>query len=790
MRKRIFAGLISVSLLISVLPNVFADGMNDTYDEIKLEINCDSELNGLTLNDGAPDGTKYYTYTTDTTSEFTGLDRLTADTYEDYMWEADVRFDSVKSGFTVKSANAKNKVDTCIRRYDGKSDNETPKLAIQTSGSGYTTYEEIDASSWYHIQLIGQYGTTAPVLMRIYKWENGEMQFVKEYDGVNKRNNSPASYIAIQPNTSIDNIRITKLGADTLTISTLPDGVAELNAGSDVTMQFAASRNGRDINKPDVEWKIFENGNEITDGSVTINSSGELKTSSECGDKNITVKVISTEKGNVEGSYDLAIKAVNLDNEKFDTLSLFAENDYVRESEPLSLTVSATKNGADVTLADDDIVWKFYNEDNIQDTGNKNIYVENNTLYVTDKVISQKIMLRAESKSGVISAKLPVTIKAADALEADETGLGDKVLLSDACEKAIEGISINSNSWDGSHYYYLSSEYDMSGVTSENEDILIEFDMQFTEENSGIKLRDSGNSKEGGQIARKGNKIGRVSSGSDFLAFVDADVDSWYHIEIISRFGSADAYAKAYIYKYDENGERVNPEDSTSNKPYEGTLNLRTMASSNKAFHHIQVQPGTGIDNMRIMRIVPDAISVTMPTDTVFAGGNVQAAYTVSRKGIEFPLYPVSKLIWTVYDSENKYPIESDLITVDANGLVKVDATAGEQLVYVRAAVTESGVYKSLPLTIKGSDIFTVTGFGINEENTAITELRVEKNFFYNSDVVFIVAMYDTNGVLMNVAVRNMRDNTLAVGENKISIDEIALPENFGSVKAMIWTSL
>ncbi|MGN0106196.1 MAG: hypothetical protein ACI4A5_00690 [Hominilimicola sp.] len=141
-------------------------------------------------------------------------------------------------------------------------------------------------------------------------------------------------------------------------------------------------------------------------------------------------------------------------------------------------------------------------------------------------------------------------------------------------------------------------------------------------------------------------------------------------------------------------------------------------------------------------------------------------------------------LIWTM---KNLIP---SLIKVDTNGLVLIDATAAEQTIYIRVTAAESDVYQSLPLGIKGSDIFTVTGFGVNEGNTAITELKVEKNFFYNGDVVFVVAMYGEDGMLMKVAVRNMRDNTLAVGENKISIDEIELPENFGFVKAMIWTSL
>ncbi|MGN0106197.1 MAG: hypothetical protein ACI4A5_00695, partial [Hominilimicola sp.] len=197
--------------------------------------------------------------------------------------------------------------DNVIGRDEIKRTGEpaTVRLTPHTGSEGLLADgSDLDPSAWYHIQLIGQYGKSEPIMMKVYKWEDGKMTFLSEYDNVNERNNSPASYIAVQPNTSIDNVRITKLGADTLTLSTLPAGTIELNAGSGVTMQFSAARNGCSINKPDVEWKVFENNAEINDGSVTINTAGELKTAVDCGDKKITVKEISTEKGNAEGSYD------------------------------------------------------------------------------------------------------------------------------------------------------------------------------------------------------------------------------------------------------------------------------------------------------------------------------------------------------------------------------------------------------------------------------------------------------------------------------------------------------
>lgn len=776
MKKKIMAGIISAVMMFSSVPNIFADDINELYDEVKFINTCDTSADGVTLNDGSPDGSGFYTTGG---KQYTSIGGLSANTSEDYIWEADIRFDAVSSGFTVMGG----KVGTCIRRYD-ESDG-TSKLAVQTGSTAYVKYDTIDTDKWYNIQLIGQFGTSEPMKMEVYKWENGKKVFVSEYDNINKRQNQPARYIAIEANTSVDNVKITKPGADELTLSTLPENTQKINAGASVNMQFEASRKERAINKPQVEWKLFEDGKEIADGSVMISASGVLTASKDCGDKIVTVKAISTEKGNVEGEYRIEIKSVDFENAKYDSLFLSAET--VREGQPLSLTVSATKNGEKVGLVEGDVVWSFYDESNVQEIGNKYISVKENILYVTDKVISQNIVVRAESTDKAVSASLPVRIKAADAVEADEQGNGDIVLIDDAGEDISNG-AIVSGSWDGSHYYNIENTYDMASVASTNEDVIIEADIKFIEENSGIKLRNNGNSKEGGQIARQGDKIGRIGSGSKFLAFSNGDADSWYHIMIITRCGADNSYGKAYIYKYNENGDRVNPDDGMIGKAAEGVLDLRTMAS--QYFNHLQVQSGTAIDNMRIMKLVPDSISVTLPTDTVFAGNSAQASVSVSRKGEEIQAYPSANIIWAVYDAEDKYPIDTDLITVDSSGLVAIDATASEQTVYIRATLDGTDIYCSQPLNIKGSDIFAVTGFGTNEDGTAVKELKVEKNFFYNGDVVFIVAVYDRNGALIDVAVRNMRDNTLPIGENKISIDEIEITEDFAEIKAMVWTSL
>lgn len=784
MKKKLLSLIMSAAIFAASIPSVLAVDINETYDDVKYYNDCETASDTLTQSSGAPDGTNYYINSTD--GAYQKLGGLSQSTSEDYMWEIDVLFDEVGRGFTIRDT-ANKKYMSAVTRQDK---DDKSYIAVQTGSSKYSYYTEIDTASWYHIQLIGQYGTTKALDMVVYKWTDGAMEQVGEYTDVPKRNNVAAGYIQIEKGTSFDNVKITKLGADTLTISTIPENVTEINAGSVLNMSFAATRAGKSVTEPAIEWKVFENGEEITDESVTVSPSGVVATAQDCGDKAVTVKVISTEKGTAVGEYALTIKAVDLTSEKYDTLSLSAEKDYVRVGEPLALTVSATKNGEDVQLEDGDVVWSFYDESNIQETGNRYIYVENNKLYVTDEVISQNITLRAENASKTVSAVIPVRIKGGDITEYDEEGSLDKLLVSNAFENILTAGEQKSPSWDGSHYYEYTSATDLDSVDSTTADTIIEYDVKFLQDGSGTKLRNSGNSKEGGHVTLQDGKIGRIGSGNKFLAFSDGDSDSWYHVRIITRCGADDAYGKAYIYKYNENGERVHPDSGELGKAAEGTLDLRTMYS--QALHHIQVQAGTAIDNLRIIKLCPDELVMTLSADTVFAGSTVQGSVKVLHQGVEIPSFPSSNIKWEVYDADNKYLASDDLlklITIDADGIVSVDATVPEQTVYIRATSTDSGMYCAQPLTIKGSDIFAVTGFGLSEDGAAVKELKVEKNFFYSGDVTFIVAVYGENGELLDVAVRSYRDNTLALGENKIAI-ELDLPESFGEVKAMVWTSL
>lgn len=776
MNKKIIS-LLTVGVITLSSAGAFAFDINETYDDVKYTNNCDTALSGVTLNDGAPDGSKYYTLEAGS-EELKSISGLDTDTSEDYLWEADVRFDEDKSGFTIKD-KANKKVDTCVRRNGSK-------LSIQTGGSAYSDYVDIEPEKWYHIQLMGQYGTSKPLSMEVFEWENGELKSLGTFENVNKRNNVNASHFTVEPGTSFDNLKITKLGADELVISTVPANLTEVNAGSSVNMNLTAQRNGNANTAPEIEWKVYEDDNEVTDGSVIVSDGGVITAARDCPDKNIVVKAISTEKGNAEGEYPLAVKAIDFDSKKYDALYLSAENNYVRASQPLAITVSATKNDEAVVLDETDVKWTFYDENDIQPINNKYISVVNNELCVDEKVIPQNIVLHAHNDDGTVTATLPVRIKRDDITEEDDTTERDVLLISNACETTYTNAILSENSWDGSHYYQFDLAADLNSVSSTNDDIMISADVKFLADGAGVKLCNSGNNKEGGQIALQNGQIGNIGSGNKFTVISDGDTESWYHIDVVTRCGGDNSYGRVYIYKYDENGNLVNPNDGAPQKAAEANLDLRTMSTN--SFHHLQVQENTALDNLYIVKIIPDEIQLTLSVDEVFAGGNVKGSAKAFHKGFEIPAYPQSKIRWAVYDKDNKYPIEGNAFTVAADGTVTIDATAAEQTVYIRAISTESDAYDSKAITVKGSDIFTVTGFGINETGDELSELRVQKNFFYNGNVVFVVAAYDENGVLTGIVSKSIKNNKLAIGENIIAMD-FKLPDNFSEFKAMIWTS-
>ena len=115
---------------------------------------------------------------------------------------------------------------------------------------------------------------------------------------------------------------------------------------------------------------------------------------------------------------------------------------------------------------------------------------------------------------------------------------------------------------------------------------------------------------------------------------------------------------------------------------------------------------------------------------------------------------------YDIYDAENKYPLGSDKITIDASGKINIDAMADAQDVYVRVSSTSGGMNDSKKLTIKSSDIFEINKFGFEDEDkTKFKRIDVTKNFSYSDEVTFVAATYNNLGALTSIALKHTAIN-------------------------------
>ena len=137
---------------------------------------------------------------------------------------------------------------------------------------------------------------------------------------------------------------------------------------------------------------------------------------------------------------------------------------------------------------------------------------------------------------------------------------------------------------------------------------------------------------------------------------------------------------------------------------------------------------------------------------------------------------------YDIYDAENKYPLGSDKITIDASGKINIDAMADAQDVYVRVSSTSGGMNDSKKLTIKSSDIFEINKFGFEDEDkTKFKRIDVTKNFNYSDEVTFVAATYNNLGALTSIALKKAYGDQLTIGANKVTMS-LDLPDTFDKV--------
>lgn len=751
------------------------------YDWIAYENDCEEAFDGLIAMEGAPDGSMYLqNVDVDPSEKGNGVcfPGLSENSKADIMWEADVRFDADGSGITPFD-NGDKKLGTCVRRHDVDG---VPNLSIQTGGSNFTNYLEIDPAKWYHIVLIGRYSAAdAQTDMIVYEYDGADKVLKGEYTAVNQRNMSAnnsngASHLNVHPGTSIDNVRITMLGADTLTITC--EGT-EITAGNTKQFSYDATRQGAYITKPAVTWEVYDAANEnpLEDENITIDQNGILNVGLNAAEQTINVR--ATAESGIMSSVEINVKAVDISNVKFDSLTLTAEREYVSANEPLEINVSASKDGEEVELTDEDLIWYVCDAANMRKLGDdlKWIKIENGVLTVDEKAVTQDITVRAADPTDAVRGSIAVHIKAVDALEGNEDGSMDRLLVSDNCETSIANAVLTPDAPDGTSGYTATAGFQTGHITETAGDIVIEMDIRFDQEGAGFQPAKNG--KLNTCVIYHNGQLAVQTGSSNYTNYGEISPDKWYHITIIRKMES---YAHIIFEEYDENGERTN-------RRLIKDVNQRNDEPT--AF--ININAGTSYDNLRVLTPVPDEITISTDVQTVFAGGTVQATAELFWNELEMKNPDSSMFEYRIYDSEDRYPLESDLITVDGTGLITIDPMAEAQDVYVRAESKLSDAYASAKFSITSSDIFKINKLGINEDGNKLVRLYVDKNFFYEDDVTFMTVIYDENGAVTASSARQMYGDALSTGENEVSID-VDLPADFDKVtdtiKVFVFTTV
>ena len=357
----------------------------------------------------------------------------------------------------------------------------------------------------------------------------------------------------------------------------------------------------------------------------------------------------------------------------------------------------------------------------------------------------------------------------------------DTYVSSNACEEYVSGATLEEGSWDGSAYYNVTAAYDFVGFPANTSaDVIYSADMKFAKDGAGWTVFSNDKGKLGLQLSSSGTTLNALGASNKTVGSMTVDKDSWYNVQVMCSTGNANAYAVMTVYKYDENGKRVNPQTGAEGTPYILTCALRNLADSSA--NHINISAGTCVDNVMSFNVAPDKLTLSVDAQTVLAGGSAQASTKASRKGIEFPYLNSNLIKYDIYDAENKYPLGSDKITIDASGKISIDAMADAQDVYVRVSSTSGGMNDSKKLTIKSSDIFEINKFGFEDEDmTKFKRIDVTKNFNYSDEVTFVAATYNNLGALTSIALKKAYGDQLTIGANKVTMS-LDLPDTFDKV--------
>ena len=774
--KKLLSILLSAAMLASLLTvPAFAEYKDADYD---------AEIFSQTFDDGTVDGMDGTKAKQITTTEATGervMELADGAAFQNgFYLSFDFRFDNEDGWIEIHKRKSKaggwDKLGPHFV-YDGGN------LKNQTGSSSYDTVGSISVNTWYKAELEGKMVVSDAVVTMTVTDSEGNAVIPEKtislrnfYAG--SSNGVPDSLCGY--NVSIDNVKMIAEYPDEIVIATDKD---EITASESLQLSYSMKRLGIDETKYDIVWSLYneDNTEELESEDIYVTSEGVLRTALSEDDTVITVRATAA-LGDKEliGTKKITIKGASAANELFDEITITGPES-LKAGETAEYTFTATKNGEDVTdtLTADKFNWVVYDVDNLNPNNNKSISLTPDgnkaVLKVDNSVIAQKINVRVDSATKLVSGALAVDIGWAESQKED-------VLAYNACETAID-TATRVESIDGSMAYQTTKNTLISLPSQRSDYVLTEFDIRFANDNSGVYFER--NTAGGGKwntsfYMRSGVVQAQTGSSSwSSIGSVSGTADDWFHFEVIYRGDSnGNGDASCIVTKYNEDGTL-----GTAQKV------LGIPRRNGDEYGCFDISAGVIIDNIKISLAAANELELVAPREEMFAGENVQFTANIARNGLT--MSSSEGITWTVLD-EGDLPIIGDdaLIKISDTGLLTVDPLAPAQKIKVQ--VSSASESKSVEVTIKTSVIFEVDNIGINEEGSKIVKLYVNKNFIYNDSVVFIVAVYGENGSLKGVTTREMYGDGLMLGMNELTFD-YNLPADFNSdtdeVSVMIWTS-
>ena len=764
--------------------NLFAtvDAIDMTYaTEI---INNNHNEDDAALTDG-PDGTSYAKIKTADTK----IMNVGSASSKEIVMSFDFRFDEANDQNLLIFSNSSNKVGPQFSLKGTTLQNEKGSShSVETVATG------VEAGKWYSMELEGKFVVQgASVTARVYSIaSDGTKTLIATKPDLSLRNfyagsgNGNFEFIKAQPGISIDNEYAVSLYADNVTVSSLADSV---KAGGTVQLSALAKRGTAEVTVPTFTWEVYnEAGTELlNDENISISSTGLLTTTASATSKTVTVRATADTAGNPYGTYKVDIEAVDTSADTYDTLTITPDKNSVRVGSNVTFTPTASKEGASVTPTSEDLIYSVYNAANLRPLGNKNITIsQEGVLSVTDAAVAQTITVRGTNKSGSVMASSTITVLPANMnKDSLEDTYSDSYITSDACEEYLSsGVDLTEGSWDGSGYYTVKTAYSVVGAST-TADVIYAADMKFATDGAGWSISNAGNNL-GFQISSSGTTLNAIAASNKVVGSTPIDKDTWYHVELMCSTGNSNAYGVCTVTPYNEDGTLGTPQN----------LNVSPRNMTEKVADRISFNAGTLVDNAQIFYVAPDTLELSLDASAVLAGGKVQASTVAKRKGTSFPNLSSSLIKYEIYDGLNQYPITDDLkklISIDADGKITINALADEQDVYVRVSSTSGSMSDSKKLSIKSSDVFTITEAGFNEDYTSLMRIKVTKNFYYDDDVLFVAEVIGADGSVKAAATKKMYGNSIPMGDNKIGMN-MELPADFDkttdTIKVYVVTKL